>query len=71
MLFPFTATASKIRDRYVPTASHSLDGMGYMLGATYLEQDVDTGTSRAMELEQDYHAIRWMQDNIQGVTRDC
>ena len=65
-LFPFTATASKIRDRYVPTASHSLDGMEYMLGANYIEQDVNTGNPHMMELEQDYQAIHWMQDNIQG-----
>lgn len=66
ILFPMTATVSKVKDRFTDTASHSLDGMAYMLDATYLEHDINTDSTAVLELEQDYHAIRWMQDNIQG-----
>jgi YYY domain-containing protein len=65
-LFSITGAADKIRDRYVSTASHSLDGTNYMLGATFLETDVNTNGSKDLQLEQDYHAIRWMQDNVKG-----
>jgi uncharacterized membrane protein len=50
----------------VPEASHSLDGMTYMAGATFLEGNDELGGLKEMQLEQDYHAIRWMQDNIKG-----
>ncbi|MFZ6029398.1 MAG: DUF2298 domain-containing protein [Chloroflexota bacterium] len=51
---------AKIKDRMVESAPHTLDGMTYMKTATY--------ASRAGELDlnQDYLAIRWMQENVQG-----
>ncbi len=66
MLFPLLAGADKIRDRMVDGAPHTLDGMQYMIGATYLEHNINTDETMVMQLEQDYHAIRWMQDNVQG-----
>jgi len=60
LLYPMTAGLAKIKDRYVSDASHSLDGMNFMVGATYGENGVE------MQLADDLPAIRWMQQNIQG-----
>ena len=38
----------------------TLDSMAYMEHAQYADFDA------LMELDQDYRAIRWMQDNVQG-----
>ena len=51
---------AKIKDRMAPEAPHTLDGMTYMDYATY------TDTWGPMDLSQDYDAIRWMQENVQG-----
>ena len=51
---------AKIKDRMAVDAPHTLDGMEFMGYATY--HDLDT----ALDLSQDYEAIRWMQDNIPG-----
>jgi uncharacterized membrane protein len=50
----------KIRDRMNTDAPHSLDSMNYMAYATHNEFGVD------LELSEDYRAIRWMQDHVQG-----
>jgi uncharacterized membrane protein len=52
--------ADKIRDRMTPNTPHTLDSMAYMDYATYADYGV------TMDLSQDYRAIRWMQDNVQG-----
>ena len=64
---------AKIRDRWVTIAPHTLDGMAYMPYATYYESSPNmTENTPAdqrgvnMDLSQDYRAIRWMQENIQG-----
>jgi uncharacterized membrane protein len=49
----------KIRDRLTPAAPHTLDSMTYM----NFSQHWDGNT---MDLSEDYRAIRWMQDNVQG-----
>ncbi len=59
-LFLIVAGADKIRDRMTPAAPHTLDSMTYMDYATYADYGVD------MDLSEDYRAIRWMQDNVQG-----
>jgi YYY domain-containing protein len=59
-LFPILGGADKIRDRMTQLAPHTLDGMAYMKYATYYDFGKD------MILSQDYEAIQWMQDNIQG-----
>jgi YYY domain-containing protein len=72
-LFTLYGSMAKIKDRWVPTAPHTLDGMAYMPFATYFEDypTVSANTPVAqsgvtMDLSQDYRAIRWMQANIQG-----
>ncbi len=59
-LYTITATSAKIRDRMVPTAPHTLDGMAYMASATYNNRNTE------LDLNQDYTAIRWVQDNVKG-----
>ena len=59
-LFTVTASSDKIRDRITKEAPHVLDGMNYMAYSTYSDQE------KEMDLSQDYRAIQWMQDNIQG-----
>ncbi len=59
-LYPLLGTAAKIQDRMEVTAPHTLDGMTYMRYATYHDEGV------AMDLSQDYNAIRWLQDNVVG-----
>ncbi len=60
VLFPLLGTMDKINDRMATDAPQTLDGMAYMQYATYFDMGV------AMDLRQDYQAIQWMQDNIQG-----
>ncbi len=58
-LYPLMAGLAKVKDRMVEEAPHTLDGMLYMDYAQYnWEGDMD--------LSQDYAAIRWMQENVQG-----
>jgi YYY domain-containing protein len=57
--FTITGTLDKIRDRMNPEVPHTLDSMTYMETSTFWDS-VD------MRLGQDYRAIRWMQDNVQG-----
>jgi YYY domain-containing protein len=59
-LFTITATLDKVNDRMNPFTPHTLDSMEYMKFATYSE------FGRDMLLDQDYQAIRWLQDNVQG-----
>jgi uncharacterized membrane protein len=60
LLFPVLATKDKITDRMDPTAPQSLDGMKYM------ETSQFTVNGIVMDLEQDYRAIQWMQENVIG-----
>ncbi|KAA3643128.1 MAG: hypothetical protein DWQ07_21665 [Chloroflexi bacterium] len=59
-LYPMLATRGKIVDRMSPDAPFTLDGLAYMQYANYGDQGVD------MDLNNDYEAIRWMQENVQG-----
>jgi YYY domain-containing protein len=58
-MFTVTATTDKISDRLAPAAPHTLDGMTYMNYARLPD-------GQMMDLSEDYNAIRWMQDNVQG-----
>jgi YYY domain-containing protein len=58
-LYPLMGGLAKIKDRMVTSAPHTLDGMKYMEYAHY-EWHGD------MDLSQDYRAIQWMQENVQG-----
>lgn len=60
LLFPLMGGMDKIRDRISPFAPHSLDGMAYMPYSTYNESGVE------LNLEEDYRAILWMQENVAG-----
>lgn len=59
-LFPFMGGLAKVKDRMSPEAPHTLDGMAYMPHSTYEEN------GQVMDLSEDYRAIRWMQENVQG-----
>ncbi|MFA5874599.1 MAG: DUF2298 domain-containing protein, partial [Anaerolineales bacterium] len=59
-LFLLLGGMDKIRDRMNLAAPRTLDSMTYMAYAQYADYGVD------MDLSEDYHAIRWMQDNVQG-----
>jgi YYY domain-containing protein len=58
-LYPLMGAMAKVKDRMAPQAPHTLDGMLYMKYATYDWQG-------QMNLDQDYNAIRWMQENVPG-----
>ncbi len=59
-MFTLFAGLDKIRDRINPNAAHSLDGMTFMATSTYWQSDW------VMDLNQDYQAIQWMQENVEG-----
>jgi YYY domain-containing protein len=72
-LFTLYGSMAKIKDRWVPTAPHTLDGMAYMQSARYYEDypkmsgiTLSEQAGLTMDLSQDYRAIRWMQENVQG-----
>ncbi|MGB2897048.1 MAG: DUF2298 domain-containing protein [Anaerolineales bacterium] len=59
-LYPLTASISKVRDRMTVTAPRTLDGMLYMDYANRFE------LGEKLPLGEDYQAIRWMQENVEG-----
>lgn len=63
-LFPMLGTLAKMKDRMDLVAPHTLDGSVYMAGSVFYDGAGDL--SRMMDLNQDYLAIRWLQDNISG-----
>ncbi len=58
-LFTLTAASDKISDRMAPEAPRTLDSMEFMKHAQLWD-------GQTMDLSEDYRAIRWMQDNVQG-----
>ncbi|HNA88541.1 MAG TPA: DUF2298 domain-containing protein, partial [Anaerolineales bacterium] len=58
-MFTLTATTDKISDRMNPDVPHTLDGMEYMNHSQLWD-------GQTMEISEDYRAIRWMQDNVDG-----
>jgi YYY domain-containing protein len=59
LIYPVQATPVKLSYRFNPLPPTD-DGMAYMQTAVYHDRD------RAIPLNADYQAIRWMQDNIPG-----
>ena len=59
-LFTVSGTTGKIRDRWIVEAPRTLDSITFM---NYAHYD-DFG--QRMDLSEDYRAIRWMQDHVQG-----
>ncbi|MCJ7825659.1 MAG: DUF2298 domain-containing protein [Anaerolineales bacterium] len=60
-LYPLTASFAKVRDRMTVTAPKTLDGMLYM---NYVNNLFELGGP--ISLGEDYQAIRWMQENVEG-----
>ncbi len=60
LLYPGFATWAKLKDRYVPNSPRGLDGLTYMLGATYGEN------GQVVPLAPDRAAIQWLRENIEG-----
>ncbi|GAB1472232.1 hypothetical protein MASR2M66_31100 [Chloroflexota bacterium] len=58
-MFTLTASTDKVSDRLNPDAPNSLDAMEFMAHSQLWD-------GQTMELSEDYRAIRWMQDNVQG-----
>jgi YYY domain-containing protein len=59
-LYPIFATRGKVQDRFTEGQPIGLDGMAFMETVTRGEEGVE------MQLVEDYEAIRWMQDNVEG-----
>jgi YYY domain-containing protein len=59
-MFTVSGTAGKVRDRWIVDAPRALDAMTFM---NYAHYD-DFG--QRLDLSEDYGAIRWMQENVQG-----
>jgi uncharacterized membrane protein len=59
-LFMIMGVRAKMTDRMAEAAPLTLDGMAFMEHSVYFERD------HMLELKEDYAAIRWMQENIQG-----
>jgi uncharacterized membrane protein len=59
-LFTLTATTDKISDRMSSDVPHTFDSMEYMKYSMYASY------GHTYTLEEDYHAIRWMQENVIG-----
>ena len=59
-LYPLFAGTDKMTDRMSDRAPRTLDGMKFMETSTYWQDGF------FMDLSEDYEAIRWMQENIEG-----
>jgi uncharacterized membrane protein len=59
-LFTMMGTWGKVHDRWVVEAPRTLDAMTFM---GYAHYDI---FGQRLDLSEDYHAIRWMQDHVQG-----
>jgi YYY domain-containing protein len=60
LIFIPLGVGAKIQDRMTADGPLGLDGLAYMPHALYYDRDQE------LQLEQDYTAIRWLQDNVQG-----
>ncbi len=58
--FTISGSIDKMTDRMSSVAPHSLDGMDFMKTSTYYQDGF------SMDLSQDYLAIRWLQDHVEG-----
>jgi len=59
-MFTVSGASGKLRDRWILEAPRTLDSMTFMKYAHY----DDFG--QRLDLSEDYRAIRWMQDTVQG-----
>jgi YYY domain-containing protein len=58
-IYPVAATPVKVGLRFQPLPP-TLDGMAYMQGPTYKDQNAD------IYLQRDYSALRWLQERVAG-----
>lgn len=63
-LYPIMATQGKAAYRMAPDTPVTLDGMEFMRYAQHWEGGLIPG--EFVQLINDYNAIRWLQDNVQG-----
>jgi YYY domain-containing protein len=64
-MYPLFAIPAKINDRFSPEVTpHGLDGMAYMTQAIRYEAIDNKSTN--FPLIDDYRAIKWMQDHVEG-----
>jgi uncharacterized membrane protein len=63
LAYPALGTPSRLRDRFptYPPSIGTLDGMDYMTTGVLVWPE-----GNPINLEHDYEAIRWLQDNVQG-----
>ncbi len=59
-MYPLAAVPAKVNDRMTPETPNTLDGARFMEFSQYY----DFGSE--FDLIEDYHAIRWIQDNVEG-----
>jgi YYY domain-containing protein len=59
-LFLLIGVSAKMNDRMAAEAPRTLDGNAYMPYALYYDRDQE------LHLDQDYAAIRWLQENVEG-----
>jgi uncharacterized membrane protein len=60
LLYPAFAAWAKVNDRFVADSAPGLNGLDYMKQAVYNTHDQE------LPLIQDYQAIQWLRENIQG-----
>jgi len=58
-IYPLAATPVKVGLRFQPLPP-TLDGMAYMQGATFKDQNTD------IVLQSEYNALRWLQERVAG-----
>lgn len=59
-LYPLLGGTAKIKDRMTENVPLTLDGMAFMQTSEYDDLGI------RMDLNQDYQAIRWLQENVTG-----
>jgi YYY domain-containing protein len=64
-LYPLLATPARWNIRMSDEAPTTLDGMAFMQTTSYGDTAYD-GSSRTIELDDEYEALRWMQRNVEG-----
>ena len=68
MVYPIAATPERSKQRFNDSPT-TIDGMAYMPGAVYYDDRDRSGSiepPEVLELVWDYHAIIWLQDNLEG-----
>lgn len=68
LVYPVAATPERSKQRFNHSPT-TIDGMAYMPSAVYFDDHDRSGSiepPEVLELRWDYHAILWLQDNIQG-----